>query len=108
MKKAENFIHKAQQSNEEKARSAAGAIVYIQVIVLGILVAVFMPIPILGDLLMLGHEILSGIVSPAHPEKMWLFYLAVWALPTIILLGIGNKAKGRADFFDSFFNNNND
>ena len=103
MKNPYQFVHQAAQSNEDKAREARAALIYIQVIVLGVLVAVFFPIPVLGDLFVLMHGCLTALISPTHPEKMWLIYLAAWALPTLILLGITQRSEGRAHFFSSFF-----
>lgn len=103
MKNPYEFLHQAAQGNEDKAREASAAIIYLQMIVLGVLVAVFFPVPLLGDLIMLGHNCLTTLISPQHPEKMWMFYLALWALPTLILLGIAQRSEGRAHFWASFF-----
>jgi hypothetical protein len=103
MKNPYQFMHQVAQGNENKAREARAALIYVQLIVLGALFAVFFPIPVLGDLILMAHSCLTAILSPTHPEKMWVFYLGVWALPSIILLGISQRSEGRAHFFSSFF-----
>lgn len=105
MKNPYQFLHQAAQGNEDKAREANAALIYVQLIVLGILVAVFFPVPVLGDLLILGHNCLITLITPSHPEKMWMFYLGVWAISTLILLSISQRSEGRAHFFSSFFSN---
>jgi len=97
------FVHNAAQNNEDKAREANAALIYIQLLTLGALFAVFFPVPVLGELILMGHSCLTALISPQHPEKMWMVYLAAWGLPTLILLGIAQRSEGRAHFFSSFF-----
>lgn len=103
MKNPYQFLHNASQGNEDKAREARAALIYVQGLTLGALFAVFFPVPVLGELILMGHNCLTAMISPEHPEKMVVFYLAAWGLPTLILLGIAQRSEGRAHFFSSFF-----
>lgn len=108
MKNPYEFIHNAAHGNEEKGRGAMAALLWIQVIMLGGLVAVFFPIPVLGDLVLIANDIVVALVCPTNPQKVAVLYLGLWGLPTLILWQIANRANGRATFFGSFFHDVHD